>query len=142
MSKRRVRGWERPVAPPVPSRRADGGVLLVESNDTVRRIIRLALEHAGYDVRAVADCSEAISMLAEGDPDVLIVDSALNDGSGLDLVRRARHNETPPAAIIVVSGLRQETAVVKAFEAGADDYLTTPISPGELVTRVRRRAVR
>ena len=115
-------------------------VLVVEDDSTVSAIVCMALERAGYSVRAVTDCESARLEIASQAPEVLIMDLGLPDGNGLDIVRELTPQSEGGPAVVVLSGYRQERNVLAAFEAGADDFMIKPFSPDELVARVRREA--
>jgi len=119
--------------PPAPTH-----VLVVEDDSTVSTIVCMALEKAGYEVRAVDNCVAARAEMRNRPPKVLVVDVGLPDGNGLDLVRNLRPQEHGGPVVLVLSGFRQERNVLAAFEAGADDFMTKPFSPHELVARVNR----
>ena len=109
----------------------------MDDDAVVRQIVVAALERAGYDVRTAPDCSTAAAELARN-PQLMVVDIGLPDGNGLDVVRSVRAQETAQPTVVVLSGFRQETNVLSAFDAGADDFMTKPFSPQELVVRVGR----
>lgn len=113
-------------------------VLVVEDDSTVRAIVRMALEKAGYAVTEVNSCDAARRELKESRPEAIVVDVGLPDGNGLDIVRDLRPQAHGGPAVVVLSGFRQEANVLAAFDAGADDFMTKPFSPHELVARVKR----
>ena len=113
-------------------------VLVVEDDSTVRAIVRMALEKAGYAVTAVDNCDSARREMKARPPEALVVDVGLPDGNGLDLVRDLRPQAHGGPAVLVLSGFRQESNVLAAFDAGADDFMTKPFSAHELVARVKR----
>ena len=115
-------------------------MLLVEDDPTVTAIVRTTLEQAGYDVREAGDGGSAQFQIATRFPDVLVVDLGLPDGNGLDLVKSLRTQAVGDLFIVVLSGFRQERNVLAAFEAGADDFVTKPFSPRELVARIKRQS--
>lgn len=113
-------------------------VLVVEDDSTVSAIVCAALEQAGYRVRSASSCVAARAALKSRPPNVLVVDVGLPDGNGLDLVRDLRPQARGGPAVVVLSGFRQQRTVLAAFDAGADDFMTKPFSPHELVARVKR----
>ena len=115
-------------------------VLVVEDDPTVSAIVCMALERAGYAVRAVGDCESARAEIEAEIPRVLVMDLGLPDGNGLDVLRELAPQAQGGPAVVVLSGYRQERNVLAAFEAGADDFMVKPFSPDELVARVRREA--
>jgi two-component system phosphate regulon response regulator PhoB len=77
-------------------------------------------------------------LLADGTYDMILLDLNLPDGNGLDLLRDIRRDLGTAVPVLVLTGMRQEDAVVRGLELGADDYVTKPFSPPELLARVRR----
>ena len=124
-------------APTTPAGRGPE-VLVVEDDSTVSAIVCMALERAGYRVRAVHDCVSAREAIEESIPAVLVLDLGLPDGNGLDIIRLLSRQSGGGPNVVVLTGFRQEKNVLAAFDAGADDFLTKPFSPHELVARVRR----
>ena len=122
---------------------ADGArVLVVDDERQILRALKVILREAGYDVIEAATMEEALDRAAVRPPDAAIVDLMLPDGSGIELCRRLREWTTMP--ILVLSAVGEEDAKVEALEAGADDYVTKPFGPRELVARLAaalRRAV-
>ena len=122
---------------------ADGArVLVVDDERQILRALKVILREAGYDVIEAAAMEEALDRAAVRPPDAAIVDLMLPDGSGIELCRRLREWTTMP--ILVLSAVGEEDAKVEALEAGADDYVTKPFGPRELVARLAaalRRAV-
>ena len=113
-------------------------VLVVDDDSTVRTIVCMALEAAGYAVRSVDNCVAARAEMKRRSPKVLVIDVGLPDGNGLDIVRDLRPQSHGGPAVVVLSGFRQQRNVLAAFDAGADDFMTKPFSPHELVARVNR----
>lgn len=111
--------------------------LVVEDDLTVSTILCVALEKAGYEVRAVHNCVSARREIKSRLPAVLVVDVGLPDGNGLDIVRGLRPRSDGGPAVVVLSGFRQERTALAAFEAGADDFMVKPFSPRELVARIK-----
>jgi DNA-binding response OmpR family regulator len=100
--------------------------------DTIRRY----LEHAGYDVAVCSDGAKALNEAASGRYDLVVLDLALPALDGIEICRalRASDRQVP---IIMVTARTTEDDRVRGFDVGADDYVTKPFSPGELVRRVR-----
>ena len=114
------------------------GILAIEDDWTVRTVLEHTLKSAGYDIDLVSGISDARQLLAEGRYDLVLLDVNLPDGNGLDLLRDLRKNLGTGVPVLVLSGLRQEEVVVRGLELGADDYVTKPFSPPELLARVSR----
>jgi two-component system KDP operon response regulator KdpE len=116
-------------------------VLVVDDERQILRALRVILRDAGYEVATAASVQEALDALALRPPDAAIVDLLLPDGNGVDLCRSIREWSTMP--VIVLSAVGDEREKIRALEAGADDYVTKPFGPGELIARlaaVGRRA--
>ena len=109
-------------------------VLVVDDERQILRALKVILREAGYEVIEAATMEEALDRAAVRPPDAAIVDLMLPDGSGVELTRRLREWTSMP--IIVLSAVGEEDAKVEALEAGADDYVTKPFGPRELVARL------
>jgi two-component system, OmpR family, KDP operon response regulator KdpE len=109
-------------------------VLVVDDERQILRALKVILRDAGYDVVDATTVEEALDRAAVRPPDAAIIDLVLPDGSGVDLCRRLREWSTMP--ILVLSAIGEEDAKVEALEAGADDYVTKPFGPRELVARL------
>jgi two-component system KDP operon response regulator KdpE len=109
-------------------------VLVVDDERQILRALKVILREAGYDVIEAVTMQEALDRAAVRPPDAAIVDLMLPDGSGVELSRRLREWTSMP--ILVLSAVGEEDAKVEALEAGADDYVTKPFGPRELVARL------
>ena len=109
-------------------------VLVCDDERQILRALKVILREAGYDVIEAATMEEALDRAAVRPPDAAILDLMLPDGSGIELCRRLREWSAMP--IIVLSAVGEEDAKVQALEAGADDYVTKPFGPRELVARL------
>jgi two-component system phosphate regulon response regulator PhoB len=112
-------------------------VLVVEDDPNVARVLELALRREGYQFQLARDYPTARAALAQ-DWDAIILDINLPGGSGLDLLRYLRRELKRNTPVLVLSGLKQERSVAEAQALGAQEYLTKPFSPGELVKRLER----
>jgi DNA-binding response OmpR family regulator len=113
-------------------------ILAIEDDWTVRTVLEHTLASAGHEVEAVSGLAEGRDRLAAGRYDVVLLDLNLPDGNGLDLLWDIRREHGNEVSVLVLSGMRQETAVVRGLELGADDYVTKPFSPPELLARGAR----
>jgi two-component system KDP operon response regulator KdpE len=109
-------------------------VLICDDEPQILRALRIVLRDAGFEVVPAASAEEALDAAALRPPDAAIVDLLLPDGSGIDVCRSLRGWTAAP--IIVLSAVGEEDAKVAALEAGADDYVTKPFGPRELVARL------
>jgi len=110
-------------------------VLVVEDDPGLRDEIRLCLEQYGYGVHAVGDGEAMADVLAAVPIDVVVLDIMLPDEDGLAICKRLAGRSD--AAIIIVSALGEEVDRIVGLELGADDYLSKPCSPRELLARIR-----
>jgi two-component system KDP operon response regulator KdpE len=110
-------------------------ILVCDDEPRILRALRITLRDEGFDVIATATAAEALDQAALKAPDAAILDLLLPDGSGIDVTRELRGWSRLP--IIVLSAVGEEEQKVSALEAGADDYVTKPFSPRELVARLR-----
>ncbi len=118
-------------------------VLICDDEPQILRALRVILHDAGFEVVTAATASEALDAASLRAPDVAILDLVLPDGNGVEVCRSIRQWSQMP--ILVLSALGEETEKIRALDAGADDYVTKPFAPGELVARlnaVLRRAGR
>ena len=112
-------------------------VLIVEDERPIREMIAFGLKRAGFEVREAEDCRAARAALADTRPDLVLVDWMLPDMSGLELTRALkRDRETRELPIIMLTARAEEGDKVAGLEGGADDYVTKPFSPRELLARI------
>ncbi|GLZ48893.1 DNA-binding response regulator [Actinomycetospora sp. NBRC 106375] len=110
-------------------------VLVVDDDATVRDVVARYLGDAGYAVDVAGDGRSALDAATRGDPDAVVLDLMLPGLSGLEVCRALRMRESPPA-IVMLTARGEEVDRVLGLELGADDYVTKPFSPRELVLRV------
>jgi two-component system KDP operon response regulator KdpE len=110
-------------------------VLVCDDEPQILRALRVVLRDAGFDVVAATTAAEALDAAALQAPDAAILDLVLPDGDGIDVARQLRTWTQAP--IIVLSAVGDEQRKIQALELGADDYVTKPFSPAELVARLR-----
>jgi two-component system phosphate regulon response regulator PhoB len=112
-------------------------ILIVEDEKPIRDMIAFGLRRAGFDVSEAEDCSAARARIADRRPDLLLVDWMLPDQSGLELTRALkRHKDTQDMPVIMLTARADEQDKVVGLEGGADDYVTKPFSPRELLARI------
>jgi len=112
----------------------DSDILVVEDAPDTSLLISGALRAAGHRVRCAASMVEALDSISAAPPDVVVLDLTLPDGDGLDLCRAIRDRSS--AYVLMLSGRADEVDKLLGFRLGADDYVTKPFSPRELVARV------
>jgi two-component system KDP operon response regulator KdpE len=110
-------------------------VLVCDDEQQILRALRVILRDSGFEALPAATMEEALDVAAVSHPDAAIVDLLLPDGDGIELCRRLREWSDLP--LIVLSAVGEEEAKVRALAAGADDYVTKPFGPRELVARLR-----
>jgi len=120
-------------------------VLVVEDEPAIQELVAVNLEHAGYQARRASSAEEADALVRDALPDVILLDWMLPGISGLAYARRLRGAErTRGIPIIMLTARAEERDKIEGLESGADDYLTKPFSPKELLARIkavlRRRA--
>jgi two-component system KDP operon response regulator KdpE len=110
-------------------------VLVVDDERQILRALRVLLGGAGFEVTTAETAHDALDKLTVRPPDAAILDLILPDGNGVDICRSIREWSEMP--IIVLSAVGDEAEKVRALEAGADDYVTKPFGPDELIARLR-----
>ncbi|MDX6572481.1 MAG: two-component system, OmpR family, response regulator RegX3 [Gaiellales bacterium] len=110
-------------------------ILVVEDEDSIALPLATALEREGWATRVTGSVPEAIALAAELQPDLMLLDVMLSDGSGLDVCREVRRHSSLP--IIMLTARGDETDRVVGLEIGADDYVVKPFSARELIARIR-----
>lgn len=113
-------------------------ILIVEDESALITMLRYNLENDGYRVSDAVDGEEALLLVAEGPPDLVLLDWMLPSLSGIEVCRRMRRiNPMRTVPIIMLTARGEENDRVRGLNAGADDYITKPFSPRELLARVR-----
>jgi DNA-binding response OmpR family regulator len=110
-------------------------VLVVDDDETVASVVVSYLERAGHETRRVGDGQAALDAVASNPPDLMVLDLMLPEVDGLEVCRRVRktHADLP---IIMLTALGEAEDRIAGLEVGADDYVTKPFSPRELVLRI------
>ncbi|MGD9932427.1 MAG: response regulator [Dehalococcoidia bacterium] len=109
-------------------------ILAVDDDPAILRVVRRALEAAGYNVEALDCAAPLLERVSTFGPDVILLDLVLPDADGIELARTLRSGH---ASIIVLSAVGDDRKKVEALDAGADDYLTKPFNVDELLARIR-----
>jgi len=110
-------------------------ILIVEDERRMARFIRLNLEHDGFQVVEAATGQQAIQQLRDAFPDLILLDIMLPDIDGFNVLQTIREINDVPVIMLTAKG--EEEDRVRGLELGADDYVTKPFSPRELISRVR-----
>jgi two-component system phosphate regulon response regulator PhoB len=113
-------------------------ILVVEDEQPIREMVGFALENSGYEVQEATNARQAQTLIADGVPDLILLDWMLPDVSGIDYARRLKKEDlTCEIPIIMLTARSEEEDKILGFESGADDYVTKPFSPRELVARIK-----
>jgi two-component system KDP operon response regulator KdpE len=128
--------WSRPAAPVYSHRGVSDRrrILLCDPESQSLHALRVVLHRAGFEVDATRTAAEALERGALSPPTAAIIELVLPDGDGVEICRRLREWSAMP--VILLSAVRDEEAQVRAFEAGADDYVAKPFRARELVARL------
>ena len=112
-------------------------LLLVEDDSSLSELLEYRFEKEGFSVRTTADGDEAMVMAEEDAPDLVLLDWMIEGTSGIEVCRRLRRNKsTAGVPIIMLTAREAEDDRIRGLETGADDYITKPFSPRELIARV------
>lgn len=116
----------------------DRTILVVDDEASIREMIASALEMAGYVALEAGDAVTAHGLIVDQKPDLILLDWMLPNTSGIELARRLKRDElTAEIPIIMLTAKGEEDHKIQGLEAGADDYITKPFSPRELVARLK-----
>jgi DNA-binding response OmpR family regulator len=113
-------------------------IVIAEDNSVFLLLIRLRLEKEGYQLFIAEDGKKAIELIETYDPDLILTDIMMDYVSGLEVISHVRNVLNKQTPIIVFSASGQEEMVIKAFDLGANDFMGKPLSPNELIIRVKR----
>ena len=113
-------------------------VLVVDDEPSIREMLRLALAISDFDFVEAQDIHEAYRVIVDDAPDMVLLDWMLPGGSGIELLRRLKKGEaTQSLPVIMLTAKTHEDNVIQGLELGADDYITKPFAPKELIARIR-----
>lgn len=117
---------------------AGRSILVVDDEAPIREMIAVALEMAGYECLEAENAQQAHALVIDHKPDLILLDWMLPGTSGIELARRLKRDEmTADTPIIMLTAKGEEDNKIQGLEVGADDYITKPFSPRELVARLR-----
>ncbi|MDN3645551.1 phosphate regulon transcriptional regulator PhoB [Pontixanthobacter aestiaquae] len=112
-------------------------LLLVEDDPALSELLEFRFENEGYSVRCTKDGDDALVLAAEDTPDLIILDWMIEGTSGIEVCRQLRRSkETAHVPIIMLTAREDEDDRIRGLDTGADDYVTKPFSPRELLARV------
>ena len=113
-------------------------ILIVDDEAPIREMIAVALEMAGYECLEAENTQQAHAIIVDRKPDLILLDWMLPGTSGIELARRLKRDElTGDIPIIMLTAKGEEDNKIQGLEVGADDYITKPFSPRELVARLK-----
>lgn len=113
-------------------------ILIVDDEAAIRDMLRVALEMADYECIEASNAQEALELTVDERPDLVLLDWMMPGTSGIELARRLKREEsTAEVPIIMLTAKGEEDNKVQGLEVGADDYITKPFSPRELVARLK-----
>lgn len=113
-------------------------VMIVEDEQPIRTMVNYALTRAGYELIEVENAREANEQLADQTPDIILMDWMLPGQSGMELTKRLKREvATQHIPIIMLTAMAEENDKITGLNAGADDYISKPFSPGELIARIQ-----
>ncbi len=114
-----------------------GRILLVEDDRALVELIDFHLKKAGYETKRTASGEEALLLVRESVPDLVLLDWMIEDISGIEVCRRLRRmSQAKQVPIIMMTARGEETDRIRGLDTGADDYITKPFSPKEMLARV------
>ncbi|TRX22118.1 response regulator [Flavobacterium franklandianum] len=113
-------------------------IVLAEDNSVLSLLLKFRLEKEGYKLLIAVDGKQAIELIEEYNPELILTDIMMPFVSGLEVISYVRNKLNLKTPIIVFSSAGQEEIVLKAFDLGATDFMSKPFSPHELVIRVKR----
>lgn len=114
-----------------------GDILVVDDEASVVEVVSLYLKREGFAVRVARDGRSALDAIQTDLPALVVLDLMLPEVDGLEIMRRLRDNPTTDIPVIMLTARQQEIDRIYGLELGADDYVTKPFSPAELVSRVK-----
>jgi len=113
-------------------------LLLAEDDELLASLLNFRLKKGGYDVSHSADGKQVKEFLATTTPDIIVSDIMMPYFSGMELIAYVRNELNSKIPIIIISSAGNEENVLNAFELGANDFISKPVSPSELLVRVAR----
>jgi DNA-binding response OmpR family regulator len=115
----------------------EGDILVVDDEASVVEVVALYLRRDGFQVRVARDGREALAAIRSQLPSLVVLDVMLPELDGLEIMRRLRADPSSDIPVILLTARSQEVDRIFGLELGADDYVTKPFSPAELVSRVK-----
>jgi two-component system phosphate regulon response regulator PhoB len=113
-------------------------ILVVDDEPSIREMLVISLEAAGYNVLQAENAKTAHSLVLDGHPDLILLDWMMPVTTGLELLRRLKRDEmTDHIPVIMLTAKAEESSKISGLDSGADDYIAKPFSPRELLSRIK-----
>ncbi|RLA41734.1 MAG: phosphate regulon transcriptional regulatory protein PhoB [Gammaproteobacteria bacterium] len=117
---------------------AESTILIVDDESAIRDMVTVALEMAGYRCLQAENARDAHALIIDESPDLVLLDWMMPETSGLELLRRLRRDElTAKLPVIMLTAKAEEDNMIQGLDSGADDYMSKPFSPRELIARIK-----
>lgn len=113
-------------------------IVLAEDNSMLSMVLKFRLEKEGYELHIAVNGKEALELIEKHNPELILTDIMMPFISGLEVISHVRNVLNLQTPIVVFSAAGQEKIVLQAFDLGATDFMTKPLSPNELVLRIKR----
>ncbi|WOD42779.1 response regulator transcription factor [Hwangdonia lutea] len=113
-------------------------IVIAEDNPTLLLLLKFKLENEGFELLTASDGKEAMALVENQNPDLVLTDIMMPFNDGLEVISHIRNKLKKETPVIIFSTAGQEQMVLKAFELGANDFMPKPFSPEELIVRVKR----
>lgn len=113
-------------------------IIVCEKEEVLLTALEFRLRKQGYEVEQAADGIKALQVIEEGQPDILIIGTESKKMPGLEVLKKIREEWKNTIPVILIAPLEAEDEIMEGFRLGADDFVTKPFKPVELVLRVRR----
>jgi two-component system, OmpR family, response regulator VicR len=114
-------------------------ILIIDDQPMILKTLHHKLSSVGFEIAAAVDGRQAIEFFDVEQPDFVILDLMLPFATGFEVLHHIRHTRASQVPVLVLSTIGLENTVVEAFDLGADDYITKPFRPSEIVARVNRK---
>ncbi len=113
-------------------------ILICEDEEIMLTALEFRLRKQGFSVVKAEDGKQAVSILEDDIPDLIVADVMMPHVSGLELISFIRDEKKNTVPVIIISALEQEDIVLEAFRLGANDFITKPFRPNELILRIKK----
>lgn len=113
-------------------------IILAEDNSILSKLLKFKLEKEGYHLLIASNGKEAVNLIENSNPDMILTDIMMPFMSGLEVISHVRNKLGLKIPIVVFSSAGQEEMVLNAFNLGANDFMSKPFSPNELILRIKR----